>query len=228
MHSEIVPRLEYGLTVPGLRRTRQGLQTVGGPDKLLLAGDLPPDITTEGRATLNFVVEAGRRHGFTAVHREGMNSFDFSGLDPVATVEETTSAWRSWAQSHRGYAGFACEHVRRSALVLQALTYQPTGAIVAAATTSLPEVPAGRSNWDYRYGWLRDAAIALKALSWRRTSGGCENADSGYHRRPLHLCVHTELVELDWSRGRFRCTTAQVLSKCNAASANACGTSTCG
>jgi GH15 family glucan-1,4-alpha-glucosidase len=74
------------------------------------------------------------------------------------------TGWRSWSELHRGYDGFAAEQVRRGALVLQSLTFQPTGAIVAAATTSLPEIVGGGSNWDYRYGWLRDSSITLKAL----------------------------------------------------------------
>ncbi len=79
-------------------------------------------------------------------------------------LDDTVAAWQSWAGQHRSYDGRHQHEVRRSALVLQGLTYQKTGAVVAAATTSLPEDVGGSWNWDYRFAWLRDVSLVLQAL----------------------------------------------------------------
>lgn len=79
-------------------------------------------------------------------------------------LADTVAGWQSWSSLHQDYRGPYREQVLRSALVLQALTYRPTGAVIAAATTSLPELPGGDQNWDYRFAWLRDASFTLKAL----------------------------------------------------------------
>jgi GH15 family glucan-1,4-alpha-glucosidase len=83
--------------------------------------------------------------------------------DLAGLLDDTVATWRRWSDAHDRYDGAYAGAVRRSSLLLQALTYQPTGALVAAATTSLPEVPGGTANWDYRYAWLRDAAMVLRA-----------------------------------------------------------------
>src|SRR4029077_12121897 len=79
-------------------------------------------------------------------------------------IEDTVEAWRSWEAEHDVYEGPHRELVRLSARVLKGLTYRPTGAIVAAPTTSLPETVGGERNWDYRYSWIRDASLTLEAL----------------------------------------------------------------
>ena len=76
----------------------------------------------------------------------------------------TIEAWRAWSRLHQNYPGPWRDLVHHSGRVLQALSYQPTGAVVAAATTSLPEGVGGERNWDYRYGWVRDASFTLEAL----------------------------------------------------------------
>lgn len=79
-------------------------------------------------------------------------------------IEDTVEAWRSWGKQHQSYEGPYAEPVMHSGRVLQGLTYRPTGALVAAATTSLPETVGGERNWDYRYAWVRDASLTLNAL----------------------------------------------------------------
>ncbi len=160
---EFAPRPEYGLVVPSLTATDTGVRTVGGPDTLLLATAVELDVdggTARGRVTL----EEGRREAFGVHHRGGLARTDFEPLDPIAALDDTVEGWQSWARQHERYDGAYAEAVNRSALVLQALTYQPSGAIVAAPTTSLPEISGGEANWDYRFTWLRDASLTLRAL----------------------------------------------------------------
>ena len=164
MRLESCPRLEYGLTTPGLRQAPGSIDTVGGPDRLRLTTMKPWQIGDDGCASLDLAVEAGQSYSFALIHCDGMTGADPEAVDIPEAIDATITGWRSWSELHRGYRGFAAQEVRRSALVLQALTFQPTGAIVAAPTTSLPEIVGGASNWDYRYGWLRDSSITLKAL----------------------------------------------------------------
>jgi len=161
---EFAPRPEYGLTVPDLRRLGGGIQTVGGPDALFLAADAPLEPADRGTARAEIVLGAGERRSFALHHRASVLPHEADRVDVAAALEDTLEAWRSWSELHRGYDGPYAEQVFRSALVLQALTYQPTGAIVAAPTTSLPEIAGGAANWDYRFAWLRDASLTLKAL----------------------------------------------------------------
>ncbi|MEJ7781257.1 MAG: glycoside hydrolase family 15 protein [Solirubrobacteraceae bacterium] len=159
---DLQPRLEYGLVVPRFLPVPGGHRSTGGPDTLLLSGDseLEP---CDGGAKATVTLASGRSLAFALQHEQGMSADGGEAIDVRAALEDTISAWRSWAANH-AYDGAHAEHVRRSALVLQALTYQPTGAIVAAPTASLPEVVGGDWNWDYRYAWLRDASLTLKAL----------------------------------------------------------------
>jgi GH15 family glucan-1,4-alpha-glucosidase len=161
---DCVPRLEYGLAVPWLVDEAGGVASAGGPERAFLRGDRPVS-ADGGRACARFTLRAGERAGF-ALHRvRGAFAQAPPPLDPHAALEDTTLAWRSWSEQHSGYAGDHAGAVRFAALVLQGLTFQPSGAIIAAATTSLPEQPGGEANWDYRYGLLRDAAMVARALS---------------------------------------------------------------
>lgn len=164
MRTEWVPRPEYGLVVPELAEIDGLLRTVGGADHLLLRADVP--LRIDGAAVRGvFALAAGERAGFAARHvAGGADPGAVEVPDPREALAETLAGWRSWSEMHQTYTGRWTARVRRSALVLQALTYQPTGAIVAAPTTSLPEVEGGGDNWDYRFAWLRDASMTMHAL----------------------------------------------------------------
>ncbi len=162
---EFSPRLEYGLTTPLVSPTDNGVEAHGGPIELHLLTDCP--LRTDGfEATARFTLRAGEVLDFALVYRRAFG--DENGVVPDlevgAELENTGEGWRSWSELHRGYEGPYVEQVRRSALVLQALTYQPSGAVTAAATTSLPETCGAGDNWDYRFAWLRDLSLTLRAL----------------------------------------------------------------
>ena len=114
------------------------------------------------RAT--FEVQAGDSHTFV-LERVPQDHIcrPYSEHEALASFEKTVDYWRNWLEQSR-YRGRWREMVHRSALTLKLLTYAPTGALVAAPTTSLPEQIGGERNWDYRYTWIRDAAFSLYAL----------------------------------------------------------------
>ena len=161
--TEFAPRPEYGLVEPALLTTADGVLSVGGADTLLLQTET--DMQVHGATALGrFTLRAGEHASFVLHHRAGMAQTAFGTFDGARAIEDTIEGWRSWMGEHERYAGIYAEAVNRSALVLQALTYQPSGAIVAAPTTSLPEILGGEANWDYRYAWLRDASLTMNAL----------------------------------------------------------------
>jgi GH15 family glucan-1,4-alpha-glucosidase len=162
---EFAPRPEYGLTTPLVLETRDGIVAHGGPTDLHLLTRVPLELDNPG-ATARFVLRSGQTADFALLYRRAFGDGEkvLPDLDVEAELHNTIEAWRSWSELHRGYEGLYAEEVRRSALVLQALTYQPTGAVIAAATTSLPESLGGSLNWDYRFAWLRDLSLTLRAL----------------------------------------------------------------
>jgi len=113
-----------------------------------------------------FTVSAGASRGFALQHRTTSDEPPrLWSQDEIADrLDDTAGAWRTWSTLHQNYNGPWVDLVRQSGRVLYALTYWPTGAIVAAPTTSLPETPGGARNWDYRYAWVRDASFTLQAL----------------------------------------------------------------
>jgi len=155
------PRPEYGLVTPKLVRVEGGTRSVGGPHGIVLESEL--DLDEHGRARTR--LQAGETLAFALRHFTGLaGPPPTMPLDVDARLADTEAAWRSWDARHVGYDGAYADAVRRSTCVLQALTYQPSGAVIAAPTTSLPEVAGGPANWDYRYAWLRDASLTLRAL----------------------------------------------------------------
>jgi len=156
------PRMEYGRTEPHLRADAAGVVARGGTAELSLRSPVTLRCG-DGAARGRFVVSAGDTVEFRLRYEPsfGAERID-QGMEP--TLADTQAAWQSWADLHDGYHGRHRGHVRRSSLVLQGLTYQPSGAIIAAATTSLPERMGGDLNFDYRYTWLRDLSLTIRSL----------------------------------------------------------------
>jgi GH15 family glucan-1,4-alpha-glucosidase len=154
-------RFDYGHVVPWVRRQGQDLTAVAGPDAVWLR--TPVRLSGEEFATRSeFEVGAGQRIPFVFSHGSSWQPRP-DPIDADAALEDTEKYWAEWISGCK-YRGPWQEEVRRSLVVLKALTYAPTGGIVAAATTSLPEQLGGPRNWDYRYCWLRDATFTLQAL----------------------------------------------------------------
>jgi alpha,alpha-trehalase len=162
---ELAPRPEYGLVKPLFRQTDHGGRTFGGPNQVLVSAGVPASID-DATMRARFWVAAGEQVGFALqwVPAEGPAPASLSSAEVAARIDDTAAGWRSWEEVHDLYEGPHRELVRLSSRVLKGLTYRPTGAIVAAPTTSLPETPGGERNWDYRYAWIRDASLTLAAL----------------------------------------------------------------
>jgi GH15 family glucan-1,4-alpha-glucosidase len=161
MRMELVLRLDYGWVVPWVRRSEGALYAVGGPEALNLR--TPVETHGENLTTVaDFSVRAGDRVPFVLTWHPS-NEPSPPALDADTAIAGAETWWRAWA-AHCTYQGPWREAVLRSLITLKALTYTPTGGIVAAATTSLPERLGGVRNWDYRYCWLRDATFTLLAL----------------------------------------------------------------
>ncbi|MET8328999.1 glycoside hydrolase family 15 protein [Streptomyces sp. NPDC005181] len=210
MRSELRMRFSYGRVIPWVHRVDSRTVAVAGPDSVWL--DTPADTFGENLTTYSdFTVAPGDRIEFTLSwqpsHREPP-----ALPDPEGALEATEDFWREWVEQCT-YHGPYREAVVRSLITLKALTYAPTGGIVAAPTTSLPEDIGGSRNWDYRYTWLRDAAITLSSLlrtgyreearAWREwllraVAGDPENLQIMYG-----IAGERELgeAELDWLPG---------------------------
>ena len=184
MTMELVIRFDYGSVIPWVRRVDGVLLATAGPDTLELHTEV--EVRGEGMKSLaEFDVGEGERVRFTLNYRPSHKA-TLPAIDPEQALAATEREWRAWS-ARCSYSGRWHEAVVRSLLTLKALTYAPTGGIVAAATTSLPEQPGGVRNWDYRYCWLRDATFTLNALllagfkdeaiAWRewllRAAAGC-------------------------------------------------------
>jgi len=159
------PRPEYGLVVPVFSEIESGFVATGGSGRLTLTMPVPA-AASDAEIRVRFTLEAGESRNF-ALRRTQLGdplpgALSQGQID--AALDTTIAAWRDWSEIHQSYDGPWSDLVRHSGRVLQSLSYQPTGAIVAAATTSLPEEIGGERNWDYRYSWVRDASFTMKAL----------------------------------------------------------------
>jgi GH15 family glucan-1,4-alpha-glucosidase len=175
MRMELIIRFDYGSIVPWVQRVDGGLSAIAGPDRLLVITPVP--MRGENFTTVaDFTISNGQREAFTLLWHPSHEPAA-PPIDPYWAVVGTERRWRDWS-ARCTYQGEWREAVLRSLITLKALTYMPTGGIVAAATTSLPEFLGGVRNWDYRYCWLRDATLTLLALlntgyleearAWRR------------------------------------------------------------
>ena len=162
---EYVPRTEYGLIFPLLSRVAGGISGRGGADLTVLSAPVELEIRA-GAAFGRLTVSGGERVVFGLHYgRFGQEPPRvWSPAELSGRLADTVTAWRSWSALHQSYTGPWAELVHHSGRVLQALTFYPTGAIVAAPTTSLPEAVGGNRNWDYRYSWVRDASLTMHAL----------------------------------------------------------------
>jgi alpha,alpha-trehalase len=159
------PRPEYGLVVPLLGHVDGGVTARGGAEWLVLTAPLSLDLD-RGVAHGQVNGDAGRTIHL-ALHRTTLEQTPariWSQSELAATVDSTVADWQSWSDLHQAYDGPWRDLVWTSGRVLQGLSFQPSGAIVAAATTSLPEGVGGERNWDYRYSWVRDASFTMQAL----------------------------------------------------------------
>jgi alpha,alpha-trehalase len=162
---EFAPRPEYGLVVPLLTAVPGGVRVRGGAEQLVLS--CPIELVTaasvaRGGARLRAgdVVVLGLHHASL----EGPPARVWTQQELSDALEQTINRWRAWSRLHQSYDGPWRNLVHTSGRLLQALSFAPTGAIVAAPTTSLPEEVGGERNWDYRYSWVRDASFTMEAL----------------------------------------------------------------
>ncbi len=163
MRTELVLRFDYGSAVPWVTRLEDGtgLRAVAGPDMVVLR--TPAPLRGENLKTVGeFTISAGEVVSFVLTYGPSHLPLP-EPLDPQTALDDTVAFWADWS-SHCRHAGGWRDAVLRSHITLKALTYAPTGGIVAAPTTSLPERIGGPRNWDYRFCWLRDATFTLISL----------------------------------------------------------------
>lgn len=212
------PRFDYGLTRPRVLVRAPDLAVVfGGADALVLQTDIGLDQTDISDERIRITLSAGDERFVVLTHMDpaGLREIRMDRDHVFARMDDTIRFWRRWSDRCE-YDGPWREQILRSALVLKALTHHPTGAIVAAPTTSLPEEIGGIRNWDYRFTWLRDAALNLRALfrlgytdeahafmGWlqRTAAGAAENLQVLYGVGGERIVPEFELDHLEGYRG---------------------------
>ena len=161
MKLELVIRFDYGSVVPWVRRAGNGISAIAGPDMIRLRADVPlhsKNLKTEAE----FIVAEGQKVAFNLTWYPS-HQYEPVPLNIDEAIRSTEKWWREWSDRCT-YQGEWREALLRSLITLKALTFLPTGGIVAAPTTSLPELLGGVRNWDYRFCWVRDATLTLQAL----------------------------------------------------------------
>lgn len=165
VHISYQPRPEYGLVAPLLATVDGGVTARGGADWLVLT--TPVALTLDGGTARGTVTLRAGESVHLALHRSTLEQTAAHVWSQDALTEQldhTVEAWQSWSDLHQSYDGPWRDLVHHGGRVLQGLSYQPSGAVVAAATTSLPEGVGGERNWDYRYSWVRDSSFTMEAL----------------------------------------------------------------
>ncbi|MFL5759646.1 MAG: glycoside hydrolase family 15 protein [Thermomicrobiales bacterium] len=162
MRLQLNGRFDYGRRIPLVRRVPSGVVSLAGPEALCLESSVNLDIA-DASVTAAFTIEAGEQAKFRLVWFPSHEGVPAEAKD-VEAIGKTEDWWRAWS-GRCAYEGPLRETVLRSLITLKALIYAPTGGIVAAATTSLPEEIGGVRNWDYRFCWLRDSAFTVAALA---------------------------------------------------------------
>jgi GH15 family glucan-1,4-alpha-glucosidase len=161
MKQELVIRFDYGSVVPWVRQTENGISAIAGPDMIRLRADVPVQ-SANMKTEAEFTVSEGQKVSFDLTWYPS-HEREPAPVNVGAAVEKTEKWWREWSDRCT-YQGKWRDAVRRSLVTLKGLTFLPTGGIVAAPTTSLPEQLGGVRNWDYRFCWVRDATLTLQSL----------------------------------------------------------------
>jgi GH15 family glucan-1,4-alpha-glucosidase len=208
---ELVLRFDYGRTVPWVTRLPDGtLRAIAGPDMVTLHTTAP--LRGENLRTVSeFTISQGESVSFVMTYGPSYDQLP-KPVDPERSLRDTVRYWEKWVEGSRREVEYA-DAIERSLITLKALTYGPTGGIVAAPTTSLPEQIGGQRNWDYRYCWLRDATFTLLALmnagyfeearAWRdwllrAVAGSADQVQIMYGIRGERNLMEWEV---DWLRG---------------------------
>jgi GH15 family glucan-1,4-alpha-glucosidase len=158
---ELALRFDYGRTVPWVTHIEDGIRAIAGPNLAVLHASTP--LHGENLKTAaEFTVAAGQRTWFTLAYGVSYGP-DPLPVDPMQSLEKTEEVWKKWS-ARLNFKGKYRDAVERSLITLKAMTFRPTGGMVAAVTTSLPESIGGVRNWDYRYCWLRDSTLTLLAM----------------------------------------------------------------
>jgi GH15 family glucan-1,4-alpha-glucosidase len=161
MTIRFAPRFDYGRTRPWVKGEGPVVSAGAGPEALELRSDVPLEVH-DFHHEARFTVNEGDRFGFVLTWYSPWEETPLP-IEAARAIEDTDAWWREWS-ARSTYEGEWGEEVERSLITLKALTYEPTGGVVAAPTTSLPEYLGGVRNWDYRFCWLRDAALTLDSL----------------------------------------------------------------
>jgi GH15 family glucan-1,4-alpha-glucosidase len=161
MELELVIRFDYGSVVPWVRRVENGISAIAGPDMIRLRADVPLH-GEDMKTAAEFTVAEGQSVAFDLAWYPS-HQREPEPVNVDAAIQKTEKWWREWSD-RCVYQGEWQDAVLRSLITLKGLTFLPTGGIVAAPTTSLPELPGGVRNWDYRFCWVRDATLTLQSL----------------------------------------------------------------
>ncbi len=216
MRMDLVLRFDYGLTIPWVTMHEQELRAVAGPNMAVLRCECvqgkPPLLHGEGLTTVSdFRLKEGEQVCFALTYAPSIEEIP-ERVPVQRALEDTKAYWGEWAQRSEYKGGYA-DAVLRSLMTLKAMTYRPTGGIVAAVTAGLPEQIGGERNWDYRYCWLRDTSFTLlvlmragyqeEAIAWRRWLLRAIAGSPGQLQSLYGIAGERKLLEWDveWLRG---------------------------